>query len=188
MKLGTRGNCRERVWAAMRELREFRAADLAAAADVPEGTARFYIHMFKRGGLVEVAIPSAPGSRVPGIFALIHDPGERAPWIVGDARAHKPTGVRSRIWQSMRVLRRFTVPDLAATAEVSEDRAREFVRWLHRIGYLRQLRHATGNPGGHALYQLVRDTGPKPVRVGRDGIYDPNTRDFFPWQPEETEQ
>ena len=83
---------------------------------------------------------------------------------------------RDRAWQSMRILRRFSLPDLMATAEVGQDNARKYVRGLARAGYLRVVKaKANGHKGGHAVYQLVRDTGPRAPRLQKDGsTYDPN--------------
>ncbi len=105
------------------------------------------------------------------------------------ARGHRPTRtlrrsprVRDRIWQSMRVLRRFTLPDLVATTGASRENAKKYVRGLVRAGYLRCLSpYARGRKGGHAVWMLARDTGPHAPRLQADGqTYDPNERRVYP--------
>lgn len=83
---------------------------------------------------------------------------------------------RDRIWQSMRVLRRFTQPELEATAEAGRDNVRKYVRGLVYAGYLRiDKPKQEGRKGGHPIYQLVRDTGPRAPRLQSDGsTWDPN--------------
>lgn len=82
---------------------------------------------------------------------------------------------RSRMWQAMRVLRRFTAPDLIATAEVGDSAAAKYVRYLLRAGYLRcVVAKVNGRTGGHAHYRLVKDTGPFAPRVGKHAVRDPN--------------
>jgi hypothetical protein len=84
---------------------------------------------------------------------------------------------RQRAWQSMRVLRRFTLPDLQATAEIGRDNVGRYVRGLLRAQYLRIAKpKVNGHVGGHAIYQLVRNTGPHAPRLQHGGaaLYDPN--------------
>jgi hypothetical protein len=82
----------------------------------------------------------------------------------------------------MRILRLFTVADLAATAEIQPRNARAYLRRLESAGYLRLARAArNGHPGGHAVWRLIRDTGPHAPRLQRDGAtWDPNTRAVHP--------
>ena len=97
-------------------------------------------------------------------------PGDRSKAVtVGNARY--------RVWRSMRILRRFIVPDLIATAEAGESNVQRFVKALLLAGYLRVSKpKREGSKGGHPIYQLVRDSGPNPPRVRVDGtVFDPNT-------------
>ena len=88
---------------------------------------------------------------------------------------------RDRIWQSIRVLRQFTQPDLIATAEAGRDNVRKYVRGLLRAGYL-VIGQPKGNgkKGGHTIYRLVRDTGPHAPRQQSDGrTWDPNEHKVY---------
>lgn len=88
---------------------------------------------------------------------------------------------RDRAWQSMRILRRFTLPDLCATAEIGLENAKKYMGGLWRAGYLRRIQECrSGHKGGHAVWMLVRDTGPQAPRLQRDGgTYDPNLHQVF---------
>lgn len=89
---------------------------------------------------------------------------------------------RARMWQSMRMLRRFTVADIVAAGEVGESAASKYVRFLREAGYLRVAQpKREGITGGHAVYALVRDTGPHAPRVGNRAVRDPNIE---PTEPE----
>ena len=82
---------------------------------------------------------------------------------------------RTRMWQSMRILRRFTSGDLQATAEVGASHSQKYVRMLLQAGYLRVVQaKQSGVTGGHAVYQLIRDTGPHAPRFGNEELRDPN--------------
>lgn len=90
-----------------------------------------------------------------------------------------------RVWQSMRIHRRFTAPDLMTTAEAGETAVHKYLKALHAAGYLRLAQpRVSGRPGSFDLWALVRDSGPlAPIRR-RDGsgVFDPNTQQVWSLQ------
>ena len=84
---------------------------------------------------------------------------------------------RDRIWQSMRILRRFSLPDLVVTAETGESTCLKYTRGLCAAGIVRILSpRENGVKGGHVQWALARDLGPKAPRLRADGTtFDPNT-------------
>lgn len=81
---------------------------------------------------------------------------------------------RTRMWQAMRTLNRFGVPEIAATADVEPRLVGPYLSDLYATGYLRRVRASSGTTGGHAIYQMARNTGPKSpevthVKLVRDG-------------------
>ncbi len=88
---------------------------------------------------------------------------------------------RHRIWQSMRILRRFTLADLIASAESTRTNTQKYVQQLRAKGYVRVIQaRRSGFPGEDAVYQLVRNTGPLPPRIGKQGLHDPNIEPTTP--------
>lgn len=84
---------------------------------------------------------------------------------------------RQRMWQSMRVLRQFTIADLAATTETPPNSVSHYVRALRDAGYVRCVQPVqSGRTAGHACYALVRDSGPAAPRIGNHGVRDANAR------------
>jgi hypothetical protein len=82
-----------------------------------------------------------------------------------------------RLWQSMRVLRRFTLSQLAATSETSYGNAKKYALGLMHHDYIRIVAAAHPERGrnGEAVRVLTRDTGPKAPRVRADkSLFDPN--------------
>ena len=55
--------------------------------------------------------------------------------------------LRLKIWQSMRVMRRFTVPDLCRTSGANLDNVQKFVRNLLASWLYRKDRHLCQRPG-----------------------------------------
>jgi len=80
--------------------------------------------------------------------------------------AYKPRTDRERIWQSIRILRRFTLNDLVATAEVTYDMARIYVALLRRAGLVSVVTPHGNKAGSWAVYRLVRDAGPVSPTLG----------------------
>lgn len=73
------------------------------------------------------------------------------------------------MWQSMRVLRRFTAADLQATAEVSRASATRYLKALHDAHYITPLSGQHHGRAQFTQYRLVRNSGPLAPRVSRDG-------------------
>lgn len=92
---------------------------------------------------------------------------------------------RQRAWNSMRVLRVFSTIQIVATAEISAINLRKYLPGLARAGYV-QLAQAkqNGKVQGHAIWRLVRNTGPRApiVRTDGTGVYDPNQDEVYPFQ------
>jgi hypothetical protein len=94
----------------------------------------------------------------------------------------RPRSLQSRLWQVMRIRRRFTTADLEAEARLGEEAIRRgsvqtYVRALALTGYLRL--EGTQHTGAvrHNVYVLARDTGPKAPRPQQwvlVRVYDPN--------------
>jgi Icc-related predicted phosphoesterase len=85
------------------------------------------------------------------------------PGIKGMKMTPKPNATRRQVWKSMRILKRFTIPDLmrTLTVEVTYENVQKYVRKLMRHGYIKKTgRYTGGRVGEYQIYQLVRDTGP----------------------------
>lgn len=87
-----------------------------------------------------------------------------------------------RVWQSMRIMRRFTSADLMTTSEAGETAVQKYVRALAAAGYLRLVQaRVSGRPGSRDVWLLLRDSGPlAPIRR-RDGtgVFDSNTHQVW---------
>ena len=89
---------------------------------------------------------------------------------------------RWTLWQCMRVLRIFTLPQLRAVTGCSAHNAKRYVRCLEQAGYVRRLRERQrGVAGSHTVFALIEDTGPVAPRGQTDGtLYDPNLHEVIP--------
>jgi hypothetical protein len=95
---------------------------------------------------------------MPGIKGMTHAaPNKRA--------------LRNKIWQSMRILRRFTLADLSRTSGATRTNVRKFVKRLEAHGYVVQHGpYVRGRAGIYRGLRLVKDTGPfYPLRCNTCG-------------------
>ncbi len=153
------------AWTAACRLVEFDYRSLSAEAQVGYDTVGTWVRRWLRHGKV-VALAKTPGAlqryRIAGEAALA-DPSALP---VGGQTAE------GNLWRTMRALRvAFTPTDLASVSttdavNVSADDARSYCQMLTRAGYLRVVRKALP-PRREAVYQLIRDTGPRPPRERR---------------------
>ena len=87
------------------------------------------------------------------------------------AGAPREGALRNKIWQSMRILRRFCIADLCRTAGATRGNVRKFVKRLEIHGYIAQDgTYVGGRAGEFRPLRLVRDTGPHyPMRCQHCG-------------------
>ena len=87
-------------------------------------------------------------------------------------KKYNNNSMRHKIWQSMRVLRRFTGPDLCRTSGAKNNNVMKFTRALEEHGYVAAFGGYVGGgrAGEYKGWRLVRDVGPDyPVYCDRCG-------------------
>lgn len=89
----------------------------------------------------------------------------------------RPNDIRAKAWQAMRIMRRFTSPQIQTTSGISESNANHYLRALQRAGFIRVItQNESGKPGSFTLYQIARNSGPlHPIVWGNGQMYDCNT-------------
>ncbi len=142
-------------------------------------TIRDYLRALVRAGIV-----ARSGRPRAYLYCLVRDLGPEPPRVRRDGTIigtpGRPDG-RTRMWQAIRVLGDFDATMLAATAQVSEETAREYARMLAHAGYLVVARRAERVPGGRRQAWAVVPamwSGPRAPRIirrqGRRLLWDPN--------------
>lgn len=67
-----------------------------------------------------------------------------------------------RLLRSIRIHRRFTIPDLTRSTGISQKSAAGFVKKLQRHGFLAAIEgRVSGRPGSHQAYRVSADLGPE---------------------------
>lgn len=88
------------------------------------------------------------------------------PMAEGGRKARmSPQSARYKAWQSMRILRRFTVPDIIRTSGISRDNLHGYLPWLVKMGYVAEeiWKGKTGQAGSYKAYRLVKDVPEAPT-------------------------
>lgn len=163
---------RERIWAAIREMREFTSLDLArkTGLDSRRDLIRDYLAGLERAGFIRVSVERRRGSL--NRYALANDAGVNAPRVNKAGGILPPSG-RNRMWKTMRILGTFTARELASAASLADapvavSEAEYYCAWLCRGGYLR-------GDGKRWVFIPAMNTGPKAPQILRvRKLYDPN--------------
>lgn len=163
---------RERIWAAIRDLKTFTHFDLALKVRLARKSSAIvdYLKGLEKAGFVRVVSERKRG--VSNRYELANDVGVNAPRVTKAGGVLPPSG-RTRMWKAMRILKTFNVRELAnaasiADAQVSVAEAEYYARWLCRGGYLRAA-------GKRWTFIPAMDTGSKAPQILRvKKLYDPN--------------
>lgn len=186
---------RDRLWSAMRALRCFTYQELyrrairgpsdRGAADAG-GQMERYVRSLERAGYLRGSA-GKPGQE--RSFELVRDPGVEAPRVDKHGRVIVRGAAQTALWRTMKILRIFTVVELAHAAstealKVGEETTRRYVRFLERARYL-VVRKDLGASTAHYEFMRSRDTGPLAPEIrSKAHVYDPN-RGEVAWYPEE---
>ena len=77
---------------------------------------------------------------------------------------------RDKLWMSIRIQRRFTLPDVMRTSGAKYHNTKNFIAGLLIHGYIAEAGMWTpGRAGVHKQYRLVRDLPQRPVTCDRCG-------------------
>lgn len=174
---------RQIIWDALRK--EFTKGNaslslsvLADRTKVNRKTASDYLACLVAGGYVERQEPEVLNCPV---FRLIRDGGHHAPRLRKDGSVVTQGAGVNNLWRSMRMLKKFSVVDLALHSStpavtVTEATAQSYCSMLLATGFLRVIQKADPVKGRRAIYRLVREDGAKAPMIQRvKQVYDPNT-------------
>lgn len=80
----------------------------------------------------------------------------------GMKRKANSTCFRQKMWQSMRILKRFSIPDVLRTVPgTSYSNAINFFGRLEKAGFIGKVgSYISGRAGEYQAYALLKDTGP----------------------------
>lgn len=174
------------IWATALRLGEFSYASLAVEAGIPIPRTMALVKGWVRTRLVEFSHIVGRGRHV---FRLT--PAARQVDLPANLVVLEPVAsAEENLWRSARMLQSFGSHDLAIhsttpAVTVTDEMAAKFCQVLLKGGYLKVLRKASFKRSGksmvrtHAIYRLVRNTGPMPPVERRvTAVFDPNLGEY----------
>jgi len=179
----------EHYWKVMQSLNKkgFTIRDISMCSDgVAHATVKTYVLFLLREKILARIGTRKDGFAIASVFK-IKAPQRQTPTQHRADYAGKRGAIQLSLWNAMRALPQFTLPELAATASTEEHpvkvrTAEEYVRRLMRAGVTEAVvpyaRGAKGAVGGKAgVYRLARsaNSGPLPPKIFNAAIvFDPN--------------
>jgi FAD/FMN-containing dehydrogenase len=180
-----RGESRDAIWAAIRQLSEFTVRDIWLETQLSKASIQDYLQGLSAAGYLRVAGTRTAdyGSRA-HVYQLMRDVGIEAPRVRRDGTEVTQGRGREQMWRTMRILGEFSSRDLAVNAStetcvIAEKEAKDYCYYLHLAGYLAVSRPGKGTGKGGVLtryrFLAARYSGPKPPMIQRiKAVYDPN--------------
>lgn len=162
---------RDALWQIIRNFSgAFSRHDLFREARCSRGQVQEYLLGLTAAGILEKSEEDRTN-----FYFLVKDSGIEAPRVRRDGSLVTMGRGREQLWQTMRLLKEFTVFDLkiqASTEEhpIAESEAKSYCGMLLKADYLAKI--------AGKRFRMIRYTGPKPPMIQRiKSVYDPNTRE-----------
>ncbi|MDO6542788.1 hypothetical protein [Photobacterium sanguinicancri] len=160
----------------------FSVGEVADATQIKRYKVSTFVQFLLRKGALKIVRAKAPY-----LYAVKNDEvlqfgkgQRRGSGITHHRKVNKP---RRRMWNTMRVLRKFSRIDLMMAAEVASSTVSSFTQRLEKAGYIRKICLEGNKKGECAMYLLVRNTGPdSPVDRGKQGMWDVNEQKIYPFK------
>lgn len=167
---------RDLIWAAIRQLKNFRVRDLEDKTRVHERTILSYLQVLTQAGILEKTKVSVEGhgslTRVE--YTLLKDMGVNTPKFNKQGINLEDT-IQAKVWRAIRVTKKFSLKDMI-TIIADENKApsasavERYLVSLKTAGYLSKKKN-------DKIYHLINNTGPKAPQIKKTKqIYDPNLK------------
>jgi len=183
---------RQAIWEAMRELKRFTVAQVEAKSKEEQSTIRSYLQGLVKADFLKKVDAVQTGyyktSFQSAVYEVVKDNGTESPRVDRKGNILESGSGREQMWRTIKIIKEFDYEELAVSAsteehEVAPASASEYVKFLHRAGYVRCISKARqGNKPGNgkkARYRFIesRNTGPLPPIVQKvNQVFDPNTK------------
>jgi predicted transcriptional regulator len=161
----------------MDEARVFTALELTKAVGMQRDTAKRFLRYLQDEKRVQVA------QRARGRIATTYRVINTEPLSFGRRPSFKHANpARQRVWNSCRILRTFTLHELAATSQTAYGTCCSYVKRLEQVGLVRKVRRHAPEQGEYALFRLNVDVGHAHPIVRDDGVYCPGRNTLYPYK------
>jgi len=151
--------------------KKFTVAQIAKGTDMTNNSAKYFISKLLRENRVEVI--GEYKSMMLNEYKVV----DTSPLPLGGPWRSKRPKVMQRLWNTCRIMKKFTFHELRATAQVGEKNTRLFIRALVKSRIVREV----NTPDG-VLYRLNKDLGPLHPEIMSLGIRCQNSETYYPFK------
>ena len=172
---------RDAIWIAIRILKTFTLDQITMKSRQHSATVRSYLSNLETALILRLVTESVGNVRrvvVPLVWVLHNDVGICTPRVRADGLLVTQGRSQQQMWQAMRIIKRFNYRQLALAAstddhQIALSNCKSYCRRLAVAQYL--VIREPGRPCRPAIYQLVKNTGPKaPMVQSSRNVFDPN--------------
>ncbi|WP_299072794.1 hypothetical protein [uncultured Paraglaciecola sp.] len=170
----------QRSWEWIKTRPEFLSKELASAMDVNLHQAQMVISHLKDLGAIKSSHRGYKGTVYLAVEgATPHLPGK-------NPTSPRKKCIRQKIWNAIRFLNKFTIPEIMAAADCSKANVESYLTHLRRYGYVATVRKqnvklSMAKRRGHLnQYLLINNTGHKYPVVSAKGMRDQNQNILIP--------
>lgn len=170
----------QRSWEWIKTKPEFLAKELAKEMDISLHQSQMVISHLKDLGAIESSHRGYNGTVYLAVEGITpHLPGK-------NTTSPRKKCIRQKIWNAIRYLNKFTIPEVMAAADCSKANVESYLMHLRRYGYVATVRKQNvklpmSKRKGHCnQYLLINNTGHKYPVVSAKGIRDQNQNKLIP--------
>lgn len=162
---------REAMWLVIRLLKVFTVRQIHQETTLDISSVRDYLTGLTKASFLEVNKSLSTPE-----YTLIRDVGVDAPRVRKDGKRVTQGQGRINMWRTMRIIKKFNAQELAVNSStpsctVKESSAEDYIKHLHRAGYLRKLQD------GRYFFKPKMFSGPKPPMVQKvKRVWDQNLK------------
>ncbi|SHO56074.1 hypothetical protein [Vibrio quintilis] len=181
-------NIRQAIWEYISSHPNCRAEDLSAHLDIPITPCRNAIHGLIQKGLIHKTDGTGHVGRPFKYQVSTDEPPVWGKSPGGKIKIRSKKTNRQKLWNNMKISKKFTVSDLLSTLEIGENTARNYLTYLVKGGYVIEKSRAPNkkrlspSSGKEIEWFLIKDTGRLAPIVRHDGLWDQNEQKFYPFK------
>ncbi|HAX75748.1 MAG TPA: hypothetical protein DCY88_07915 [Cyanobacteria bacterium UBA11372] len=175
-----------RVWDWIRETKEFTCLDMCSALSISKNHAYWYIGKLLR---VDHIVRKNEGRQLKrskgehGKYCLKLN-SLQPPVLTSKKGKEQVLSPRQKVWNAIRIFTKFTLTDLQIASGSSYYTCKAYTQALIKAGYLKIVSKVNQFGGKQYTYQLIKNTGPKALKIRREGrqerwVVDPNTKKIY---------
>ncbi|WP_413112123.1 hypothetical protein [Thaumasiovibrio sp. DFM-14] len=151
----------------------FKGKQLMQAVEMSKTQTQSFIRLLLKQG--RIALYDKGDCFINNRYQLV----DRTPPTRPNTTKSKRPCVRQRIWNSCRIMKRFSLFDVRSTAMAGRVTTTRYLRALEKASFVRRI-----DVQGEECYRLNLNSGAQHPEIRKDGVYCPNRQVLYPFKEE----